>query len=230
MSQLLGEVVFNRLKDDSAFQSSNSELIRGIAVDMAKNPDGWNGLGYLNSPKRDDWDTSLYKIINLIPGGWDTKSSTFVSFIKILRDNWFKSIPELLYSLQPYDISINDFFHLERNVSFKFAALLKDVNTLQKEILKNKGYDISRFVAWISHAFLPSVVYQLEEYGLPRMISKKIHDAKVIDFYNKELQIDGAIELFRNIGKHEIINQVALDEFDKYILNYFYDGISIGFS
>jgi hypothetical protein len=230
MSQILGEKVFNRLKDESAFQSSNAELIRGIAMDMAKNPDSWNGLGYLNSPKRNDWDTSLYKIINLIPGGWDTKSSTFVAFIKILRDNWFKSIPELLYALQPYDVSINDFFQLERNVSFKFAALLKDVNTLQREILKDKGYDISRFVAWISHAFLPSVVYQLEEYGLPRMISKKIHDAKVIDFYNKELQIDGVIDLFRKIGKDEIMHKVVLDEFDNYILNYFYDGISIGFS
>ncbi|MCW3106033.1 MAG: hypothetical protein JWQ09_539, partial [Segetibacter sp.] len=227
MSSLLGTEVFSRLKEESAFQSSDSELIRTIAVDMSRNPDNWNGLGYLNSPKRDTWDNSLYKIINLKPGGWETKSSTFVAFIKALRDNWFKSIPELLDLLEPYDIGIDDFFKLERNVSFKFASLLKDVNTLQKEILKSKNYDISRFVAWSSHAFLPSVVYQLEEYGLPRMLTKKIHHAKVIDFLDPNLTIHSTVALFKSIGKSKIIEQVKFDEFDKYILNYFYDGIRI---
>src|SRR5690606_23182067 len=77
MSSLLGVEVFNRLKDESVFQSSNSELIKSIAVDMSRYPDNWNGLGYLNSFKRENWDTSLYKIINLKPGGWETKSSSF---------------------------------------------------------------------------------------------------------------------------------------------------------
>lgn len=227
MSSVLGVDTFNKLKDESAFQSSNGELIKTIAIDMANNPENWNGLGYLNSPKRENWDTSLYKIINLKPGGWETKSSTFVAFIKILRDNWYKTIPELLIALEPHDISIDDFFKLERNVSFKFASLLKDVNTLQKEILKHKNYDISRFVTWASHAFLPSVVYQLEEYGLPRMITKKIHNAKVIDFVASDLDIHNAIELFKTIGKDFIVNAVELDEFDKYILDYFYEGIKV---
>lgn len=227
MSSILGNEVFNKLKDESAFQSSNSELIRTIAIDMSINPENWSGLGFLNSVKREQWDSSLYRIINLKPGGWETKSSTFVAFIKVLRDNWYKSIPELLISLEPYDVGIDDFFKLERNVAFKFASLLKDVNTLQKRILKNKNYDISRFVAWTSHAFLPSVVYQLEEYGLPRIITKKIHSTKVIDFLNRDLTIHSVIALFKSIGKSEIINHVNLDEFDKYILAYFFDGIRI---
>jgi len=227
MSILLGEDIFNRLKDESAFQSSNADLIKSIAVDMVKNPETWNGLGHLNSPKREYWDNSLYKIINLKPGGWETKSSTFVAFIKALRDNWYKTIPELLSTLEPHDISIDDFFKLERTVSFKFASLLKDVNTLQKEILKNKNYDISRFVSWTSHAFLPSVVYQLEEYGLPRMITKKIHHAKVIDFIDKELNIHSTIALFKTIGMQRIISSVQLDDFDRYILTYFYEGIRV---
>jgi hypothetical protein len=223
----LGVNVFNKLKEESAFQSSNAEMIKSIAIDMSRNPENWNGLGYLNSVKREYWDSSLYRIINLKPGGWETKSSTFVAFIKVLRDNWYKSIPELLTALEPYDVGIDDFFKMERNVSFKFASLLKDVNTLQKEILKNKNYDISRFVAWTSHAFLPSVVYQLEEYGLPRMITKKIHNAKVIDFLNAELNIHSTIALFKSIGKSQIVKKVSLDEFDKYILDYFFDGIKI---
>jgi hypothetical protein len=98
---------------------------------------------------------------------------------------------------------------------------------LQKEILKDKNYDISRFVAWTSHAFLPSAVYQLEEYGLPRMITKKIHNAKVINFLDPELNIHNTIKLFKSIGKLVFFKSVELDEFDKYILSYFFDGIKI---
>lgn len=225
MSEILGEKVYNKLKEEAVFQSSNSDLIKDIAIDMSKNPEAWNGLSFLNSSNRNNWDDNLYRIINLKPGHWETKSSTFVAFIKVLRDNWFKSIPELLKLLEPHDVGIDDFFKLERNVSFKFASLLKDVNILQKELLKHKNYDISRFVAWTSHAFLPSVVFQLEEYGLPRMISKKIHLSGIINFLNTELTIHETIELFNEIGINVVKERVELDEFDTYILDYFYDGI-----
>lgn len=227
MSDLLGIEVYKKLKEESVFQSSDSEFVKAIAVDMTNNPDNWNGLSYLNSTKRDNWDNSIYRIINLKPGHWETKSSTFVAFIKTLSNNWFKTIPELLKLLEPYDVGIDDFFKLERNVSFKFSSLVKDVNTLQKEILKHKNYDISRFVAWTSHAFLPSVVFQLEEYGLPRMISRKIHNSKLIDFYDSNLTIHKTIEIFNELAIETILEKVELDEFDKYILNYFYDGIKI---
>ncbi len=230
MSNILGLEVYKKLKDEGVFQSSDSEFIKAIAIDMASNPDEWNGLGYLNSSNRDKWDKSIYRIINLKPGYWETKSSTFVAFIKILRDNWFKSIPELLKLLEPHNVGIDDFFKLERNVSFKFSSLVKDVNTLQKEILKIKNYDISAFVTYVSHAFLPSVVFQLEEYGLPRIISKKIHEAKMINFYDRELTLHRTIEIFNEIGIEAIIERVDLDEFDKYILNYFFDGIEINAS
>jgi len=111
-------------------------------------------------------------------------------------------------------------------VTFKFASILKDVNILQKEILRNKNYDISRFVSWTSHAFLPSVVFQLEEYGLPRMISKKIHKSGIIDFINNELTIHSAIDLFNEIGIERLRQSVDFDDFDNYILDYFYDGIN----
>lgn len=227
MSKVLGAEVFQKFKDEGVFQSSNTELIRSIAIDMSTNPTHWNGLSYLNSLQRSNWDSSLYRIIDCQPGNWETKNSTFVAFIKILRDNWLKTIPQLLKELEQYDVGIDDFFKLERNVSFKFAALLKDVNTLQKEILKSKNYDISRFVALVSHAFLPSVVFQLEEYGLPRMISKKIHNAQLINFYDKNLTIHSAIRMFNEISSDQIKKAIQLDPFEKYILDYFFDGISV---
>ena len=115
---------------------------------------------------------------------------------------------------------------MERNVSFKFSALLSDVNVLQKEII-NKGVDVSSFISKLSHAFLPSIVYQLEEYGLPRMISRKIHQNGVINFLDEELTIHKTIEKFHEIGKSNILSKPFFDEFDKYIVEYFYDGITL---
>lgn len=228
MAELIGVQVYEELKSASAFQSSNSDLIKTIAIDLTTNPDEWNGLYYLNEFKPENWDRLLYKVIKLQPGNWDTGYKTFVEFIKIIAYNWSKSIPELLKELEDFDIGIDKFFLLERNVTYKFSALLNDLNTLQKRILKNKQYDISKFIKWCSHAFLPKVVFQLEEYGLPRMISKKLHESKVVDFYNNDLTIHSVVEQLNQIGKEKTIELTNdLDEFDIYILDYFFDGIKI---
>ncbi len=226
MTNIIGEEAYKRLKAENVFQSSNSELIKNIAIDMTKNPDEWNGLGFLNSPNVNNW-SMLYKIIKIEPGGWEAGHKVIVEFTKTLRKNWFRTIPEMLKDLEPYDISVDDFFKLERKITFKLAALLSDVNILQKEILASKNVDISRFVSYCSHAFLPSVVYQLEEFGLPRMISKKIHQNRIIDFYDSDLTIHKALALFNEIGIETIKSSIDLLEFDNYILEYFYDGIRL---
>ncbi|MBN1839902.1 MAG: helicase [Campylobacterales bacterium] len=224
MHQILGKDVYNQLIKEDIFQSSR-EIVEKIAIDMITHPSSWNGLAHLNnSPK--NWENPLYKVIKL-QGTWDTKYANFVYFTQILSFNWTKSIPDLLSSLSSKSINIDLFFQLERNVSFKLAALLSDINILQKIIFKNKNIDISPFISRISHAFLPSVVYQLEEYGLPRMLSKKLHIAKIINFEDEELDIHSVINKFNELGIQYIKDAVdTFDEFDLYILDYFYDGIS----
>tara|TARA_B110000240_G_C13490089_1_gene449195 strand:- start:152 stop:2272 length:2121 start_codon:yes stop_codon:yes gene_type:complete len=226
MGDLLGIQVYEKMRSESVFQSSNSELIKHIAIDLTVNPSDWNGLYYLNEFNPEEWTRLIYKIINLQPGNWETKNKTFVEFIKIIAHNWKKSIPELLQELEIYDVGVNEFFKLERNVTFKFTSLLKDLNSLQKVLLKSKNYDISRFITLCSQAFLPKVVFQLEEYGMPRMISKKLQNSEIIDFYDKELTIHKAIEIFNEIGMSKLIERTEnLDDFDIYILEYFFDGI-----
>lgn len=225
MSEFIGAEVFSRLQSENVFQISDSELIKRIAFDLKSKPDDWNGLAYLNSQNPQNWDRLLYKIINIVPGGWESVHRTFVEFVKILRNNWFKSIPELLSELDKYDVGVDDFFKLERKVTFKLASLLSDINILQKELLPEKNYDISRFVNWTSNAFLPPVVYQLEEFGLPRMISKKIHNAKLLSFTEEGLNIHLALERLNAIGQEAVNNVDGLLDFDKYIIAYFFDGI-----
>lgn len=231
MYKIIGKESYDSIIKENKLQTANSEFLLGVARDMKNNPYEWRGLIYLNSDEPENWHWILKKITYLTPGEWGDgpykiQHDKFVEFVKQLSYNWTKSIPELLYDLDSEDIDIEQFFKLERAAAFKLSALVKDINTLQKEII-DSGVDISPFVSKVSHAFLPSVVYQLEEYGLPRMISKKLHNNGVINFWDNSLTIHSAIALFHEIGKDYIISREYFSNFDKYILDYFYDGITI---
>ncbi|ECL3067546.1 helicase, partial [Campylobacter jejuni] len=100
-----------------------------------------------------------------------------VELVKKISRNWIKPLPELIKDMQ---IDLDDFFKFENHVAFKVASLFSDINILQKILYPEKWIDISSFVTKLSNAFLPSVVYTLEEFGLPRIISKKLHECKFI--------------------------------------------------
>ena len=223
---LLGEACYVRLWTKNTFKMSDTDFIKNIAYNITFNRDEWEGIAALNSNNSDSWDRILYRILELRPGKWEIGYSKYIAFIKIIsKMNWINTIPDVLKELGNHGIGIDLFFNLERNTTFQFASLLSDVNELQKEILEN-GVDISPFISKISHAFLPSVVYQLEEYGLPRIISRKIHESGIIDFTQQDLTIHETINIFIAIGKEKLLSMNIFDDFDKYIILHFYDGIT----
>lgn len=225
MEQIIGNV-YQEYKNDAVIQSQDSNLIRTIACKLHDEPDSWSVIQWLNNPDPNNWDRALMKILLLQPGNWETAYKDYIAFVKVLSKNWTRTIPEMLSELDQYNIGIEQFFKLERNVTFNLSSLVGDLNKLQQAILK-KGYDISHFKNMLASAFLPTVVYELEEYGLPRMISRKIHVMGLLNFEDPELNLKKAITFLRKMGLNFIIEHIELDEFEKYILNYFYDGITI---
>ena len=217
--------VYYKYKHDHVIQSQDSNLIKSIARKLHSSPNSWNGLQWLNNENPNEWDRVIYKILGLQPGNWETCYTNYVAFIKVLSKNWNSTIPDMLSELEEYGIGIDEFFKLERNVTFNLATLVADLNKLQMVILNN-GCDISAFQAKLASAFLPKVVYQLEEYGLPRMISKKIQNAGLIDFEDSKLSLNDTILKFKDIGEQKIIEKSGIDNFEQYILHYFFDGIS----
>lgn len=227
MSNLIGKEAFDRIQSGNVLMTGDMTLVREIATEIQSNKKQWRGLASLHSANPNDWGWILYKVLKLSPGDWDAKYSQFVEFIKILSMNWGQSIPALLDRLDTIDLDMDHFFKLEKNATYKLAALLNDVNVIQKEILADNGIDISPFIAKLSRAFLPSCVFELEEYGLPRMISKKIHAAGLIDFQDPGLKLHDALTTLKTIH-HEIQGKAKdMDPFDRYVLDYFFDGISI---
>lgn len=58
------------------------------------------------------------------------------------------------------------------------------------------------------------------------MISKKIHNSGIFNFEDECMHIHEAIDQFNKIDCKFIFDNVnELDQFDKYIINYFYEGI-----
>jgi hypothetical protein len=226
LAELVGEDVFERLRDSAILQNSDWDLIRTIAYELKANPSKWRGLSFLHSNDPDKWDNSIYNILRLRGSGWDTEYSRFVEFVKILTRNWTDTVPSLLNSLRVHKVGVEMFFKLERNVSFKFASLLHDVNVLQKELLPENHTDVSPFIRRASSAFLPRVVFELEEYGLPRSISRKIHQSDLIDLEDDDLTLHAAINFLNGTDERDLALIVAdLDDFDRYILRHFFDGI-----
>ncbi|BAS68151.1 DEAD/DEAH box helicase [Bathymodiolus septemdierum thioautotrophic gill symbiont] len=220
MNNKLGGLVYKKLRRQSFFEENNWTLIEALADDMIEKPGEWNGLNYLNTVNTGHWERHLYKVLKIAKRG---PSGELVKFIKISPLGWDKSIPNLINKL---DISVNKFFELEKKVSFSVSNIFNCVNILQKEILPNLNTDISPFTTKLSYAFLPKNVYLLEEYGLPRMISKKIHLSGLINLENNDRNLHSIIDNFNEVTCEKIIQQVeSLDDFDKYILKYFFNGI-----
>jgi hypothetical protein len=59
------------------------------------------------------------------------------------------------------------------------------------------------------------------------MLAKKIHASGLVDFEDEKLDLHSAINLLRKIQNDIYVKVEGLDSFDRYVLNYFFDGIAL---
>lgn len=215
----------SKIGDDYALiQTAKTSQIKTIVSELEKNKKKWNGLNYINSVNPDDWDYLLNNFLWMMR--WEYKQADkdkIVDAIKICSNNWSKPMVTILDELKDIDMSIEEYFSFEKKLTFDMASFLSDFNIIQKRIL-DIAVDIEPFIMKIRSAFLPSVVFLLEEFGLPRMISRKIYDSHLVDFEENGLTTQGAIEQLVD-KMNDVYSIETLDIFDKYILDYFYQGI-----
>lgn len=225
MTGYMGSENFEKVQSENSFQTSDHNLLRSIAASMQSNPQRWKNLRNLNNPPQ-YWGNIIFDVLRLRGGSWGVNYTDFVNFTKLATYNWQRPVSEQLSEMSNYGIEINKFFELERRVTFNLSSLLGDINVMQASIIGDAANDISPFIAKTSNAFLPPLVYQLEEYGLPRMISKKVHQSEVIEMENTQAALHDVLQQFLEIGQENLISKVKdLDEFDRFVLGYFYSGI-----
>jgi len=225
MRGIVGDSSYDKLLQEGQLLQSDSNLVKKIAVDIRRNPNSWSSLRMLNSPDSNTWDRAIYLALNYC-GGIGCKHSVFVEFVKIIANNWESELHRVIKEVKYIDLNVNNYFDLEKNATYKLSTTLATINSLIKTMHPQLGIDVSPFISKLSSAFLPSVVYHLEEYGLPRTLAKKIQRAGIYNFEVDSITIRATLDYLISIGAEAIKQNVSgLHEFEHYIIDYFYDGI-----
>ena len=222
LKELMSSEQMVKLLSSGFLQSSDYELAKKIITSLKAEPDYWTQLKNLNSDNTTRWDSVLFKVQGLKHLG--PQHGKVVNATKVMSGSWENGLAGAIQSARNNDIKIGEFFKLERTVSFGLATVLHDINAINREVL-GSSTDISNFVAKAAHAFLPVLVYQLEEYGLPRMISRKIQDSGIIDLEDSDKSVHEVIEQFKSVGYEGVSKVSNMERFDQFVLKFFFEGL-----
>lgn len=111
-------------------------------------------------------------------------------------------------------------------VSYEMSSLIADIEILYNRMSDGNEIDLSPAVTNFSNSFLPPLVCHLEEYGLPRMISRKLQRSGSFDFERQNVDINDILQELSDMGVERLTARCnEIDDFDRYILDYFYKGI-----
>lgn len=221
MSDALGTENFTQLRKMPIFKSFDQRLLKLLIEKLINDPHWPKGYSALATTNTYNWREPILDVVNLLG---DNMAKLIKIAIWKMPDNWTRSIADIYSGLT--DISYEDLFSAERYLSYNLCSTLSMINLLKKSYNPTSP-DISLFIGKAANAFLPKLVYQLEEYGMPRMISRKIQDSGLINLEDDSVEISDIITQFNCIGKDKLISNLNnLLPFDKFIINYFYDGIS----
>lgn len=216
--------LYNELRLSLKGHLFNIEKINEILSEITENTNTWNEYNLKSFLEKDTskWCREIIlsaaKIENMRP------YYTF-EMLQSLSKNWELSIPEIIGKMPPKLRDMESYFHFERQIAYKLPNVLSLCVTIYNCYNKS-DIDISECLSKISNAFLPKLVYQLEEYGLPRSLSKKIVNSGLIELDNPNMTLAGAIERFKEIGRNKLSESIpGKHAFEDYILEHFYSGI-----
>lgn len=226
LAAIVGSKNLKKLLKENILQTSDWNVLISIANDMKNNPENWNCLKLLNSKNYEEWTSALRKILftSKVFYSQGIDYNKIVNFIIVLAENISKDFNIQLKKMNSIGISVNDYFEFERKISFSLATIVHDINELQKILIPKLKCDISSFSSQLAFAFLKPNVFYLEEYGLPRMISKKIIDSGLVKIEDETKSLS-EILLELKQKENDIYQIKKLISFDLTILKWFFEGI-----
>lgn len=223
LQQILGAKVYKELKETSSLKGASPKLILRLAQKIKSDPTWPKDYSELLGNDTYKWRTPISQMFELAYGKNSAKNVNLGLWA--FSYNWTRGIQHVASILAKYNIGEADMFKLERDINYKVPNILSIVHAI-KSALYPWTPDIRNFISQTSNVFLPKNVFILEEYGLPRMISRKIHQQGIIDLEDGSKSIEDIINQFKQIGEDNLICQLkGLLSFDQYIIHYFYDGI-----
>jgi len=222
MEELIGADHYHNLKELPIVQAASPTVFRDMVETIIANPEWPTNHRALLRYKTYDWREPLDEVIKAFGGG---NARNMQIAVWKMSENWNQSTSAVIAELGEWGVPVDDFFSLERSISYNLSTTLALINAIRLELVED-AVDLSPFVSRLSYAFLPRLVYQLEEYGLPRMISKQLSRAEMFDFENEEKEISDIISEFQQVGCQRVVEALPNKHpFDEYVLKHFFDGI-----
>lgn len=223
MEDLIGAEHYKNLKDLPIVQAASPTLFKDIVETVVVNPDWPTNHKALLRSNTYDWRVPLNEVIKAFAGG--NVRNLQIAVWK-MSENWYQSTSAVIAELVEWGVPIDDFFSLERSISYNLSTALALINAIRLELIED-AVDLTPFISKVSYAFLPRLVFQLEEYGLPRMISKQLSRAGLFDFEDDEKDITEMIKEFQEVGYERVVSSLPnRHPFDVYVLKHFFNGIS----
>ncbi len=130
IESILGEGTYRKLREENLLNSNDEDLIYKICVELRDNYSKWKSLKMLNSIRPEDWQYVLGKLcyLNSKSLRWSNNDNSLQfnqakKFIQIISKNWTTSLPKLMLELKKEELTIDDFFALEK----EYVIILQDI-------------------------------------------------------------------------------------------------------
>jgi len=222
MEDMIGAEHYRNLKELPIVQAASPSTFRDMVETIVMNPDWPTNHEALLRRNTYDWREPLNEVITAFGGG---NARNMQIAVWKMSENWHQSTSAVIAELEAWGVPVDDFFSLERSISYNLATTLALINAIRQELVEG-SVDLTPFISRASYAFLPRLVYQLEEYGLPRMISKQLSRAGMFNFEDEEKEITDIVAEFQEAGYERVVAALPnRHPFDEYVVKHFFDGI-----
>lgn len=225
----IGEAAYNAIFRDCKITKIPHKRIKEVISGLSSATQVEALRGLLSDDVR-EFSGALLVLFKLVKpfvdlGPYDPNYKTVRRFICLLRYNWKHPVRRILDAARSkLNVEVEDFFRIEKWVVHDFSKLIQEIDVVQKTMSPSVGLDLQPFVGKLTNSFLPPLVFQLEEYGLPRMFPQRIQEKGLVDFEDGNLTLE-LVEKLLISNKDDVMSMEGWTEFDLYILKYFYEGI-----
>lgn len=225
LERRLGPNARRKIAEAGGFSTPDTSYIEKLIDAVIDHADEMRCLKMLHSDDPNEWRNAINLVLTFRCVSSPKRHGQLIDFVVALSTNWSTHFIDLQTALDSSDLGIDEFFELERWVTFQLASLFNDISTIIDALNMDRSLDCRHFAAQCSTAFLPSNVHRLEEYGLPRMLAREIHLSGTVDLV-ADRPIEDLLDEMRQLPQGALLGSLKNpDLFDRYFLDHFLEGI-----
>ena len=143
MEELIGADHYHNLKELPIVQAASPTVFRDMVETIIANPEWPTNHRALLRYKTYDWREPLDEVIKAFGGG---NARNMQIAVWKMSENWNQSTSAVIAELGEWGVPVDDFFSLERSISYNLSTTLALINAIRLELVED-AVDLSPFVS-----------------------------------------------------------------------------------